>query len=686
VRRFALSLAFLFFLILAFPAWATTHTWINNGGNWSDTSHWSPASVPTSADNVVFNSSSFSSGSQNVVLDAASYCLDMDWTGVANAPTITKSGSGQLVVSGSLTLATGVVWAATFETYFVATSSKTITTNGIAIHGNIYFQGIGGSWVFQDNVTGDLFTLTAGTLNTNGKTVTASVAFAASYSPNARTLTLGASTLAITGYFFVHSGVTFSGASSTINVSGSFSGGGKTYGTVNLTGTGASTISDSSTFSTLATTTQPKTISFTVGTTQTVTNFNVSGTAGNLITLRQVGASGTWTLSKPSGIIVRDYLAIQNSIAAGGATWYAGTHSTDSGGNTGWIFSGPTVRYWVADSGVWSDATNHWALTSGGAPGVGNIPTSTTDALFDVNSFTGAGKIVTLDTAGAVKTMTWTGATSSPTFTAGSGSSLTIYGTLTYISAMSTSGNFSLNFYGNASSGMTTTGHALYSAVFGDGTSTGTWTLYDSLTTSTITTAGSATLNTNGQAVTLSGALTAGASTSLTFGASTITAGGFAFGSSTVSAASTSLICANSAGCSLTTSGSLVAAVVTFSGATGVGNPYVLSGTNTIGTLSVSGDNVYLNVTAGTTQTLGSGGLVTNATAGNLTYLQSTSPGTAWNLSKPFGTVSVLRTYLKDSHASGGAQWAAGLGSIDAGGNTGWQFPGANAPFFGSVF
>ena len=693
--RILRSLVFLVLLVFTLPAWAANRYWVRNGGNWNDwANHWSltsggspGASWPGSTENAIFDANSFSLPGQTVTVNITGYCADLNFANVTNSPTFT-SGVNQIDVYGSFTLAAGM----TYNAYTVlagTTNGLTIRTNGVdpcplSMYQNLVVAPTGsGNYSLLDNLTASGGVEFANQVSTGGHAITLGRYLYIDY--GATGIVFGSSTVTAYG-INCDSTATISAASATFNVSHDFVGGGKTYGTVNLTGTAAATVYGSNTFTTLATTTQPKTVSFDAGTTQTVTNFNVSGTAGNLITLRQVGASGTWTLSKSSGIVSRDYLAIQNSIATGGASWSAGAHSTDNGGNTGWIFSALAPSYWVGDSGNWSDATNHWATSSGGAPGGGNVPTSTKDAIFDANSFSAAGKIVTLDTAGAAKSVTWTGALYSPTFVAGSGSSLTIYGTLTYIAAMSTTGNFSLNFYGNAASGLTTAGHALYSATFGDGTSTGTWTLYDALATATITTGGSATLNTNGQAVTLSGALTAGASTSLTFGASTITAAGFSFGSATVSAASAALACVNAAGCSLTTSGGLVAAAVTFSGATGAGNRHVLSGSNTLGTLSVSGDDAYLNVTAGTTQTLGSGGLVTNAIGGHLTYIQSTSPGSAWNLSKPSGTVSVPRVYLKDSHASGGAQWFAGLGSVDAGGNTGWQFLGASAPFFGSVF
>lgn len=51
-------------------------------------------------------------------------------------------------------------------------------------------------------------------------------------------------------------------------------------------------------------------------------------------------AGGQATLSKSSGIVSCDYLSLKDSVATGGATWYAGSHSTNVSGNSGWIFTG----------------------------------------------------------------------------------------------------------------------------------------------------------------------------------------------------------------------------------------------------------------------------------------------------------------------------------------------------------
>lgn len=77
----------------------------------------------------------------------------------------------------------------------------------------------------------------------------------------------------------------------------------------------------------------------TSGSTQTFGDFVTDGYAGNLVKISSSVASNAFTFTKPSGVVEEDYLSLTDSTAAGGATWYAGLHSIDGGGNTGWIFT-----------------------------------------------------------------------------------------------------------------------------------------------------------------------------------------------------------------------------------------------------------------------------------------------------------------------------------------------------------
>ena len=159
------------------------------------------------------------------------------------------------------------------------------------------------------------------------------------------TKTLGGATT-VSGNL-THTAGTIATSTYALNVAGSWAGGGGTVtgsgaGAVVLNGT-SQTVSGSTTFNNL-TFTAPQTVTFTAGTTQTLSGaFTCTGTAGNIITLASSAAS-VFNLSKASGTVSCDYISVSYSAAAGGATWNPGTHSTDGGNNTGWVFNtAPTL-------------------------------------------------------------------------------------------------------------------------------------------------------------------------------------------------------------------------------------------------------------------------------------------------------------------------------------------------------
>jgi hypothetical protein len=119
-----------------------------------------------------------------------------------------------------------------------------------------------------------------------------------------------------------------------------FAGAGGSYGTLVQAGAGALTISGSNTLVDIQATTRPSTVTFTAGTTQTVSNFTLAGTAGNLVTINSTSPGTQYTLSKSSGIVNASYLSIQDSNVTGGATWYNnnGTNTVLTN-NTGWNFT-----------------------------------------------------------------------------------------------------------------------------------------------------------------------------------------------------------------------------------------------------------------------------------------------------------------------------------------------------------
>ena len=236
---------------------------------------------------------------------------------------------------------------------FAATSgTKTITSAGETFDFPITFNGAGGTWVLQDAMTlGSTrsLTLTNGTLDLNAMTLTVGASFVTATGTknltfNGGSLVCPAATTtafnnAVPLNFTTTAGTGTGSIVMTAATAKTFVGGDSTFNCALVQGgTGALTISGSNTFLDIKNTTQPATVTFTSGTTTTVSSFSLSGTSGNLITINSSTPATAATLSKASGTVNVSYCNIVDSTATGGAAWYA-ANSTDGGGNTGWIFA-----------------------------------------------------------------------------------------------------------------------------------------------------------------------------------------------------------------------------------------------------------------------------------------------------------------------------------------------------------
>jgi hypothetical protein len=96
--------------------------------------------------------------------------------------------------------------------------------------------------------------------------------------------------------------------------------------------------------------------------------------------------------------------------------------------------------YWVGGSGNWSDLSTHWATTSGGNVFHSVLPRTTDNVIFDPNSFSAANQIVTINVKAECNNMNWTGVTNTPKLLVNNGwnDGLNIYGSLTFVSGMTT--------------------------------------------------------------------------------------------------------------------------------------------------------------------------------------------------------------------------------------------------------
>lgn len=337
------------------------------GGNWTDGLSWIGGAAPTAADDAITDGLS-----GNVTVDLGAVCRSWQphagYTGTMSGSFVLSIGDGTAGAGNiALKLVSGMTLTYNGAFAFVSTSGtqQSVTTAGLTPAG-ITFNGAGGSWILADNLTltstGN-FTLTAGSLDTGGKTISCQ-SFISSNS-NVRSLTLGSSQITCTGtgdgstnwLFTTVTNLTFSGASSTIILSATntgtrtFAGGGKTYGTLQIATGNAGIVlfTGSNTFSKITVTGgSTKTLKFTAGTTTTITTAGAdglpSGAASNLITYVSSSNGSAWNLSKSSGSVVCDYISLQDSAAAGGATFTPGLNSTNVSGNSGWGFpSGPPL-------------------------------------------------------------------------------------------------------------------------------------------------------------------------------------------------------------------------------------------------------------------------------------------------------------------------------------------------------
>jgi hypothetical protein len=340
---------------------ATLNITIGTAANWNTVNSWSAASggactasVPTSTNSVYFNVNSFTAASQILTVDATAYCLNMDWTGSLNTPTLITSGQN-VNVYGSLTFISAMLRTGSGTIIMTSTSvGKTIDWGGLVptSSAGLTFNGIGGEWTLSSdvNINIGIVTLTNGNVVIGNKTITCGrwVLTTGTISANTGAITL------IAG-----------------NGTPNFEGGSSTnYNTVNLNGT-AHTVSGSNTFVNLTrngTATKTDTLTLTAGTTQTVTGTCalIGNSAVNrlLVQSSTLGTAATITATDWTGTNAVDFMDITSTNAVNLANELVYTQfSGDCGGNTGITFTAASPQI--------SATTASWATIAGWQDGIG---------------------------------------------------------------------------------------------------------------------------------------------------------------------------------------------------------------------------------------------------------------------------------------------------------------------------
>lgn len=334
---------------LTFTSPITQH-WLTTGaGNWSDLTKWT-SRVPLPQDSIIFDTAF--TGSPTITMDMSFACGSVDASG----------STGSFTINGSLT-----------TTNMIGTFKG---RSGLTISGNIYFN----SRVGTDTFTFGGMSITAGTQisSSNGGTFTfldsgnfAGVQHRSGTLIVPSGITVGMSTyisnatnsdaaclISVNGILKLSStGTLFSMTNAanltTINGAGSisitntsastktFAGGGNIYPIIAITGGGSGAIifTGANTFKNITVIGGTKTLTFPASITTTLINFTGFGNTTNVITINSSSGGTPATLTKASGADIQaDYLSISDSTVTGGVYWFAGANSTNTSGNTGWIF------------------------------------------------------------------------------------------------------------------------------------------------------------------------------------------------------------------------------------------------------------------------------------------------------------------------------------------------------------
>jgi len=700
------------FILTAAPT-ATTRYWRGGTGTWdaTTTTNWAttsggagPASVPTSADAVIFDSLSNATAYTVTCTATQLRCAALTMAGPA-VGNVTFAGTAPLAIHGDVSLAaTGITNSYTGTITLTGSSTgRTLTTNGVTLASATTVNGVGCGWTLGSALDIGSSTLTV----TNGSfslaTYNLTTAGISSNNVNLRTINFGTGTTTISGTTPINFGtvetnranLTCTASTSQINLSSSspiLFGNNQTFYNVSFTSTIAGTISiyggggNGNTFNNLSLTgiTSAGLKNAVMGDNQTI-NGTLTLSAGTNATMRQflrsdtIGTTRTLTCAAFSGTDA-DFRDIT---IAGAAAPVSGTRLGDAKGNSGITFGAGVTRYWnLAAGGNWSAIG--WAATSGGAPAVNNFPLAQDTCLFEATGLS-SGNTVTVNANYNIGTIDMSARTSNTMTLATGTTTPTIYGNWINGTGTTLTGTGYLNFSGRGSQTITSAGRT-FTQPFSIDTPGGSVTLQDAFETSR--NIGGAvdvvrgTFNANTYNVTLSGA-------NSSFASSYSNVRTVALGSGTLLIAGTSgFVATNSTNLTVTGTGTISltsASAKTFAGG-GISYSGITLNQGGAGALTISGNNTFKNITNTysataatnitidtTTQTVTQ--FTGTGTVGKVLTIQGTSASSPGTLILSSGTVTTpdylaitgVRAYNLSS------TWYAGANSTNNG-SLGWIF------------
>jgi hypothetical protein len=708
-------------ILTAAPA-AVTRYWRGGSGTWdaTTTTNWSAtsggsggASVPTSADAVVFDSASNATAYTVTCTATQLRCASFTMAGPATG-NVTWAGTAPIAMHGNVSLAaTGITRSYTGVLSLSGSGSATITTNGISFAQDTILNGIGSNWSLGSALTLGSSTnlqLSNGTFNTANYNCSFA-RFFVTPSTGVATLSLGSSTITENTLGFSINGVNpnfilNAGTSTFNNIFSAPSIGNQSPNTLtfynyNFTNVDLSTatITGANIFNNLsfvgrtspgisivsisANQTVNGTLTFSAGTNATMRNFLRSDTIGTTRTLTCAAFAGT-------DVDFRDITI------TGAAAPVSGTRLGDCKGNSGITFSAGVNKYWnLAGSNNWSATA--WATSAGGAVAVNNFPLAQDTTVF-TSTVPATGTTTTINAAYNIGSIDMSARTSN-TMTLATGSNTpTIYGNWINGTGTTLSGTGTLTFAGRGSQAITSAGKT-FTQGFAVNTPAGSVTLQDAFETNRDTVGAlniqSGTFNANTYNVTISGANATVSSTTTTVRTIGVDSGTWTLagtsGSIWDASTSTNLTVTGTGTINLTN-----ASVKTFAGG-GISYSNITLNQGGAGALNITGNNTFKNITntySATGATIISLGTTTQrvtqftgtGTSGKVLTIQGTSASSPSTLvltgaTKPnvdYLTITGVRAYnLTDT-------WYAGANSTNNG-SLGWIFASGTVALTGFI-
>ncbi len=703
--------------------------WVNGTGNWNDPAHWSLTSggipttcSPTKLDSTIFDANSLTAGDTVYTVNDLATCNNLQISNVAFGPVF--SGTF-LTVNGSVDIQSAVTW--NVNTLKLTGTASTCILGSIAPLN--YIDKVGtGNYTATTDLNFEILFLESGTMDFSNRSVNA-----IGLNSYPLTTVIMTNTLFYTqGFSFMGTQTGSSTAQIQFPTSNAVMASSGTYYSIDFTqdgridsnvtanifkSTGTVHLGNNNSFGrmevggdlylhgqnstdTLQLNNGGHSIIQDAGRTFTVTNeIFATANCNKMISLRS-GTSGAQTniVKTLSNAVNVDYFDIAD-INVSGAVFNA-TNSINSGNNTGWTITSPTARnlYWIGGPGNWSDST-HWALVSGGTGG-NCVPTAVDDVYLDQNSGL-SGNTLTFDIANpAMNKFDMRTAGTEVTLAPGIPAIVTMYSSA-YFAPTTIIQLQNLRMLSSGTAELFTGGSLMDEMEIE--MANGTFTLADEFSGTSIHLA-SGSLDLNGNNITVSN-LSSEAGTTVNLGPVTIEVTNFDLKGTNTNTAQTDFnmnvfapayyaygyyfktqgtfknITVNAPGCNFSTP-SLTCKQFTayyYAGISGVSSTCTIEKAVFFNDVGLFGNNYFdtlffnnpgRTVTVYGTQEIGTQ-LICGGSPGFPVYLNGTNAAT---FSKTSGDVCISNALLQGITGAGGANFYAGQGCTDLGGNVNWQF------------